>query len=198
MISIYYQNVNRIRSKLPDYHSAIKATMYDVIVLVETNLIESIDSLEVFGNDYLVFRHDRHTDRSERMDGGGVLIAVRLPRSACEVGLLLDSDQYVEIVAVSIALTNRKMFVLCIYLPHWAHTERRFTSIGSTLSKFMESVSNDDLVMVLGDFNLSNVEWLADLDLPNVYFPSNQLQPVHEILLNSFFECGLFQINDVF
>uniref|UniRef100_A0A182FKR1 PHD-type domain-containing protein n=1 Tax=Anopheles albimanus TaxID=7167 RepID=A0A182FKR1_ANOAL len=49
---------------------------YDVVVLTETWLNDSIPSSLIFGDKYTVIRTDRNGNNSSRADGGGVLIAV--------------------------------------------------------------------------------------------------------------------------
>lgn len=47
MVSVYYQNVNRFRSKLSEFYFNLLSCNYDVICLTETNLNESVFDGEV-------------------------------------------------------------------------------------------------------------------------------------------------------
>lgn len=68
-----------LRSKLNDLRCALAVTAvdFDVIILVETWLNDSLSDSELgFGN-YNIFRLDRNPENSVFSRGGGVLIAVR-------------------------------------------------------------------------------------------------------------------------
>lgn len=77
MLKVYYQNVNRIRSKVQDVYKGILAEDYDIICLTETNFNSGVHSGEVVDGRYNVFRRDRESTRSHKDDGGGVLIAAK-------------------------------------------------------------------------------------------------------------------------
>jgi hypothetical protein len=51
---------------------------FDIIVLLETSLVNSFHDKELFDDRYFVFRCDRSAARSSIKSGGGVLIAVKL------------------------------------------------------------------------------------------------------------------------
>lgn len=74
---IFYQNVNRIRSKTVDIFLNVLNSSYDIICLTETNLNDSIYDGELFDTRYNVVRRDRHESSSRKSEGGGVLIAIK-------------------------------------------------------------------------------------------------------------------------
>lgn len=74
---IFYQNVNRIRSKLKQLYTNILAEDFDVICLCETNLDGSIATNEFVDDRYNVYRRDRETSGSAKRSGGGVLLALK-------------------------------------------------------------------------------------------------------------------------
>jgi hypothetical protein len=76
-ISIYFQNVNRLRSKTSDVFRAVILNDFDIIVLLEISLVSSFHDQELFDDRYFVFRCDRSAASSSKKSGGGVLIAVR-------------------------------------------------------------------------------------------------------------------------
>ncbi|KAL4721600.1 hypothetical protein ACJJTC_002783 [Scirpophaga incertulas] len=76
-MDIYYQNVNRIRTKVTDIYLNTMNCNFDIICFTETNLNESVHDSEMFASHFNVFRRDRHTTCITKYDGGGVLIAVR-------------------------------------------------------------------------------------------------------------------------
>lgn len=73
---VYYQNVNGLRTKTHTFFTNILNSDYDVICLSETNLSSSVESSELFNEDYCVYRRDRESSACSKSDGGGVLVAV--------------------------------------------------------------------------------------------------------------------------
>lgn len=67
-IITYCQNFNRMRSaaKLTEIHRKVSGCAYSVILGTETSWDESIRSEEIFGNNYNVYRADRHYQWSEK------------------------------------------------------------------------------------------------------------------------------------
>ena len=118
---------------------------------------DDINSLELFSNDYLVFRHDRVLGLSNKKDGGGVLIAVKTLINCKEVVLSTDHGVYIEMLAVTIELKDRKLIIMAVYFLHWAYSVDRFNAFNITLRKLGELLNRNDLFMVLGDFNPTNV-----------------------------------------
>lgn len=59
-MDIYYQNVNRIRSKTHEVYTNVLNSEYDVICLTETNLNSSVFDNEILDSRYNIFRRDRH------------------------------------------------------------------------------------------------------------------------------------------
>ncbi|KAK9758999.1 hypothetical protein QE152_g331 [Popillia japonica] len=106
-LTVFYQNVRGLRTKLQDVYLESHNLNYDVIILTETWLLDSIPSSELFCPSYSVYRRDRDSSTSLKQRGGGVLIAVRsdypsslikLPSNFCEeiyVSLLIENKEYV-------------------------------------------------------------------------------------------------------
>jgi hypothetical protein len=76
-ISIYFQNINRLRFKTSDLFGAVILNDFDAIVLLETSLVNSFHDKEFFDDRYFVFRCDRSAASSSKKSGGGVLVAVK-------------------------------------------------------------------------------------------------------------------------
>ena len=71
VISILYQNVRGLRTKVDEFFVAVSDVQYDVIVLTETWLNECFHSAQLFG-DYHVYRCDRNPLSTGKSRGGGV------------------------------------------------------------------------------------------------------------------------------
>jgi hypothetical protein len=76
-LSIYFQNVNRLRTKTSDLFKAVLGNDYDVIFLLETSWVSSFRDEELFDSRYSIFRCDRSLSTSNNKSGWGVLIAVK-------------------------------------------------------------------------------------------------------------------------
>lgn len=64
-----------MRSKLCEFERALLCSGYDVIVIVETWLNDSVNNVELGLLPYNVFRLDRNMNTISKSRGGGVLIA---------------------------------------------------------------------------------------------------------------------------
>jgi hypothetical protein len=75
-INLYYQNCRGLRSKTNDFKLNVACNFYDIICISETWLMDSVFDGQLFDDRYIVFRRDRDLDFHQKLDGGGVLIAV--------------------------------------------------------------------------------------------------------------------------
>jgi hypothetical protein len=66
-ISIYFQNVNRMRSKTGDLFEVVISSDFDVVVLLETSLSSYFHDKEIFDSRYFVFRRDRNPSLKEKI-----------------------------------------------------------------------------------------------------------------------------------
>lgn len=76
LLSIYYQNVRGLRTKIVQLRLLLSSCDYDVLIFTETWLRADIESSEI-STDYTLFRCDRNERTSHHSRGGGVLIAVK-------------------------------------------------------------------------------------------------------------------------
>ena len=135
--------------------SYIYSTDFSLIAITETWLSNNILDGEVLPTNYIIYRRDRVSR------GGGVLLAVKhdLP----SVQLLLSS----EIESITVEITSNKSFIVCVvYVPpvvddiYYKH-----------LSDLLFSLPLDGNVLIMGDFNLPDIDW--DLLNGGTRFSSN-------------------------
>lgn len=117
MINVYYQNVNRIRTKLSQFYLNLLNSDYDIVCLTETNLNVSVFDGGIVDARYNVFRRDRIDTNSNKKEGGGVIIAVKksfqvIRQASWESGL---EEIWVTIIPETSNTTNLNI-CLC-YLP---------------------------------------------------------------------------------
>ncbi|XP_043464467.1 uncharacterized protein LOC122499932 [Leptopilina heterotoma] len=96
-LSIYYQNVRGVRTKLTQLTQCIPFIDYDIIVFTETWLNESFNTKELGFQNYNVFRSDRCLNSSDSLRGGGVLIATSCVLRASIISTTITNIEHIFI-----------------------------------------------------------------------------------------------------
>ncbi len=206
--SVYYQNVNGLIpfSNLKDMHPSLNRTKIfelncyinqkrpAMIMLTETWLKKSIKDREIIENpDYTIFRCDRsilsHPQDPDnpakyRKFGGGVLIAIRSDINASFKRVSVRKG--VEMVAVEVEINNTK-FVFCNYYRVGTLGIDNHSNFVDSIRPFFQS-KRPKKIFIIGDFNLSSVNWLANSDHDHT-----SVNPTEKLFLDSFNEFGLSQ-----
>ncbi|XP_055622381.1 uncharacterized protein LOC129765949 [Toxorhynchites rutilus septentrionalis] len=188
--SVYYQNVRGLRTKIAQLRIVLSSCDYDVIVFTETWLKDDIESCEI-SSDYVLFRCDRNELTSQYSRGGGVLIAVK-NCIKCET-VVMTSCEELEQIAVCIKLQHRSLYVIAIYLPPNSSTNL-CRAHANAVRHVVDHLSESDIILSIGDFNLPNLRWHHDEDI-NGYIPSNDLDETELNFTQAMFVNGLRQIN---
>jgi hypothetical protein len=159
MIEIFYQNVNRIRSKTNEIYLNILNNNYDIVCLTETNLNDSVYDCEILDNRYNIFRRDRHTTSITKKDGGGVLLGIKKDFRMIRHNFW-DSD--IEDLWVSITPdlndSSKSLNICLCYLPPNIDTELLTSFYNSCIKIILDAVPTDEFI-IIGDFNTPNVTW---------------------------------------
>lgn len=151
-VSILYQNVRGLRSKVITFSEFVLTSTYDVYSITESWLDGSIDDCELFGSGYVVYRADRNRAVSGRQDGGGVVLAVK---TAFRSEPLFFSFNLVESVWAKVFLTNNLYVIMgSVYVPPYCQAEA-YRHFYSELGEAM--LSNPCQWLVLGDFNIPSL-----------------------------------------
>ena len=147
-LSVFYANARNIVNKITKLQMEIASNSFDIIVLTETHLDSSINDVEIFGKEYCVYRRDRQ--QGGRF-GGGVLIATKscfkvFPRDnlACESELL-----FIDIIIAG----NKKIVMGVLYRPPNSNLK-----VLEDLQNSLSNIQTNDTIL-LGDFNLSEIDW---------------------------------------
>lgn len=190
-IKIYYQNVRGLRSKIKDCFLAISGCDYDVIVFTETWLCDNINNCELFGSNYIVYKCDRSSLNSTKKIGGGVLIAVKINISSSVV--ICDSSN--EEIWVKLCVGDKKFFICSVYFPPLANIFKynAFIESLSTVSSTSDIIDN---ILVFGDFNLPNLQWISN-DSDNTLDATNFQNERDECIVHGTADNFLHQINFV-
>lgn len=196
-LRIYYQNVRGLRTKIDSFFLAAVDSTYDVIVLTETWLDDSVLSTLLFGSSFTVFRMDRNSINSRKTRGGGVLIAVASNLS-CSIDPAPVSNK-LEQIWVKIKLQSNFVSIGVLYLPpdrrdDQSLIQQHIESIDSVVSNLNQS----DIVIQLGDYNHPELHWTRSeeggfkLDASR-----SRLTTAGSLLFDGFCFHGLTQMNSV-
>lgn len=153
---LYYQNVNRIRSKLTDLFLNTLTCDFEIICLTETNLNSGFLDSELFDQRFNVFRRDRESSCASKVEGGGVLIAIN---KKFNVIRRMSWDSSVEDIWLTVLLPtdnkNAREINLCVcYLPPDLPMDflKRFHS---NCQKVISTIRQDNSInVILGDLTL--------------------------------------------
>ncbi|XP_062705565.1 uncharacterized protein LOC134287559 [Aedes albopictus] len=157
-IWMYYQNVRGLRTRIDELLLATSDCRFDVIILTETGLNNSITSQQLFGSGFNVYRCDRSPANSDKSRFGGVLIAIaqryasRVVHTVCGRGL--------EQICVSSTIKGRKVLICGIYIP--PDKSQNVSIINdhlSSMNELCEKCSPGDAVLVCGDYNQPHMRW---------------------------------------
>ena len=156
----------------------------------------SIYDSEVFNWGYVVYRCDRSYNNSVYSLGGGVLIAFKSHLSS-EILFVPDSN-VIEIVFIKIKMLNFNVFVCCLYIPSGS-SDDIYNSYSNVLKQFFKNfeIGSLDKVFIVGDFNLSSVDWVIDDTNVNVLLPTNITSLSAHYLHLSLLGQDLSQVNSV-
>lgn len=195
-LSIYYQNVGGMKSKLNLLYLSSVSCLYDIVILVETWLNDSVFDNEIFSNDYFVYRCDRNTKNCpNKISGGGVLIAVR---SIYGSNLITSSfSDVIEQLCVKVTFSNTEMLFFGCYIPPKSSTELYSNHTDSI--KEIVDVNEEINIFIFGDFNLPKLEWYASLDETEKFLlPINVSNDEESCVVDSFALMDLMQINSFY
>ena len=165
-ISIYYQNVRGLRTKIDELFNSVSDAELDVVILTETWLNDQILSPQLFGNGYTVYRNDRDPVCTGKKRGGGVLIGIsnRLSSSAS----LVEVNKHIEQLWVNINGGYRTICNGVVYLPPDVSTSA--TSIEQHIQSVLdvsEKLHPHDYHLVFGDYN-QPIYYTYEIEFPHL------------------------------
>lgn len=159
-----------------------------MIVICETWLTKNHKSEEYFPPDFVVHRKDRY-NFDTNLKGGGVLIALKTSIS----NEMIACHSHLDIIAVRVKLNNSSILFIAVYIPHGASIEI-YTEIISYIDSIVtSSVSEGDQLMVLGDFNLPDLNWF---DIDGVLSPCSTDQS-SQLITDYFANIATCQLNRI-
>lgn len=181
-----------MKSKLHTFYLNCAICDYDLIVLTETWLNESVLNPEVIPNVFTLYRIDRNTNNSIFSKGGGALIAVR--NTLKSEPLYENEFLNLELLCVKLSVGDVNIIVVACYIPSGSS----LTSYGdyiTALSIIGNRCFPNDKLFVIGDFNLTNVTWMVDPENISVLIPIECGNDLERETTENIASIGLFQIN---
>lgn len=188
-LTVYYQNVRGLRTKLRllSYAVSTLSENYDVIVFTETGLSSDFSNSELGLRGYVTYRLDRNPETSCHERFGGVLIAVR---ESLKSRQLSSFCRNIELVNVEIMLET-PLIVSCVYIPPRSNIQI-YEDYCDAVGRLAEN--SRGLIYMCGDFNCPDAFWVNDhFGVEAV----GQLTECSRMLADCMAFLNLFQVNSI-
>lgn len=141
---------------MSDLLVSTSSTDYNIIILTETWLDNTINSLEFISNRYITYRKDREQSSIPNKRGGGVLIAVQPHIISNEYVNIKMKD--LESVCVVVPTLNGNIYIYSAYIQYGSNIEAYRAHIAA-ISELKSTMNESDLLIICGDFNMSGIKW---------------------------------------
>lgn len=158
-ISIYYQNVRGLRTKLHHLRQSIPLSNYDIIAFSETWLHDGISDAELGFICYDIYRFDRNASSSVSVRGGGVLVAVK---QNLKCSIINSNITSVEHILIKLTLRSNVLIIGLFYIP--PRSDHNFYRSVCSILENVSVVHPTATLCILGDFNLPFVTWSDNVD----------------------------------
>ncbi|XP_053692152.1 uncharacterized protein LOC128740616 [Sabethes cyaneus] len=170
-IRIAYQNVRGLRTKIDELFLSTCECNLDIIILTETGLDDRINSLQLFGSSFNVFRCDRNPCNSDKSSFGGVLIAV----AQCHPSAIIETVNGKNLEQISVKATVRgTTILLCgVYIPPNRSQNIDVVEIHmSTVGELLSKCADKDVLLICGDFNQPRLVWDVNSVAASAHLPA--------------------------
>ncbi|KAI5739254.1 hypothetical protein M8J77_016910 [Diaphorina citri] len=156
LLSVYYQNVRGLRTKLKDLRTNVHLENRDIFAFTETNLTESHFNSELGFDSFAVFRYDRCSASSKKKSGGGVLLAVSHSIPCSQISLCVNN---IEQIFIRLFLGSQTFVIGLVYIPP-ASSAEIYSAYWDEVTR-VRSLHPQDHFLLLGDYNLPDASWDA-------------------------------------
>jgi hypothetical protein len=153
-LSILYQNVRGIKTKLLTWNTNMSLLEHDIIAVTETFLDQSVMDAEVAHNDWNVLRRDRGSW------GGGVLLAARSGLSLLRRRDLETTSG--EDLWATVTINSHTYFLCVVYIPPGVN-DCVYFELFFKIESFIHNLKAP--VIIVGDINMNS----ATLNVRNYY-----------------------------
>lgn len=192
LLNIYYQNSRGLRTKTHIFYRNLCISNYDIIVLTETWLNNSVSNHELFDNRYNVYRRDRETTGFNcGINGGGVLVAVLKKFKSVRMSSWESDCEDVWVTLDFPAKNSSGRMAFCgVYLP----SPVRNTVLEHFIGNCNRVTELSGLPLnIIGDFNFRRIYWNT-LNLP---YTKTNFSSLEKTLVDFIFMNNLKQYNKI-
>lgn len=188
-ITVYYQNVRGLRTKCDELLRSANMCDHDIIALSETWLHNDIGNLELFSDDYAVYRMDRRYSELNCARGGGVLIAARRTHQCSNVSC--ETIAAYDAIWICINFSGSRVLICCVYFPPHSRVNayQHFCDVCEELRNRYDGAS----FLIYGDFNMPSIEWIYEDET----LVPRETNATSDPLLTSMSFLELHQMNDI-
>lgn len=198
-IEMLYQNTRGLRTKTQQFKQNILNNEFDLILITESWLCQSIYNGEICDDRYDIFRCDRHKGTSLKETGGGVMLcALKKLQVQHKQDWMCNG---VESLWITLSLNkmnsyeNKNLHIGLFYAPPDKMLPSRLEAITACIAQVI-LIHPHDHFFIAGDFNLSNTRWSENGPIQTSYSSASLLNAATDFLdmcnLN-----GLTQYNNI-
>ena len=141
---------------------------YDIIIITESWLNDSVKCAELFPPSYGVIRCDRNLSSVHKSDGGGVLVGLRehIKYESLDVTYILKLIPLVDLVVCKCTMDNFSFFLVSVYIP-----PNLSVNDSELLFEHLEILLVNKPVLIIGDFSI--LEFAAKSSSPKAILLSH-------------------------
>lgn len=163
----FYQNTRGLRTKIAKgLRNRITLANHDLVGLTETWLCDGIESESIFDDSYIIHRSDR-TNRTyvgsnnrlaDNLMGGGALFAIKKNISTSRLSNWELEVPFDNVWLKINTMSTKKLFINCVCINHATNFDRLNLYL-QQLNEIVNLREPNAHFIIMGDFNLSNIEW---------------------------------------
>ncbi|XP_055838022.1 uncharacterized protein LOC129906323, partial [Episyrphus balteatus] len=131
-----------------------------LFILTETWLNSSFLDTELFCQEFLVYRKDRHIGVAKEL-GGGVLVAVRNKIVSSPVSFPFKLS--LELICVKLSFETRFVYIINVYIPPKS-SNVVYSELSMAINYIMDLYCSNSNILLVGDFKLPHIDWILSED----------------------------------
>lgn len=109
---------------------------------------------------------------------------------------MVSINDTMESMTIKLKLGNRWLHLNTTYIPPNA-SDQMYSDFSQYINNTYSAIDDENELVVLGDFNLNEIEWIPDDDNEFILNPSNIITNKSKIVLDTLSDLGLNQIFNV-
>lgn len=159
-IKIYYQNVRGVRTKWEEFYLNLFEIDADIICITESWLNSNFNCGEFIHSNYISHRRDRDYTATNTSRGGGCWILHKSNIFTTRIRGFETNIPFLEDIWLSIKMENgHNLYVCTVYITPKPDNTELYDVFMAKLIDNMSQMTDQDRLVILGDFNLSEICW---------------------------------------